>query len=131
MNDQWYQYLYNNDDDLLNDSDSDEDLSQLDGKSQGAISRFTLRSRLSNAADSHNISRLSHLQSKAILSTAKKVRSSENNVVKVMKSPIEKLRELIDNVDLCRFLRVIWLLTPMMNPRTLKSRVFNLNHEAI
>ena len=59
INDQWYQFLYNYDDQILNDDDDDS--VSLANKSQGNISRFTLNSKLSNTARS-NMSKISKLQ---------------------------------------------------------------------
>lgn len=68
INDQWYQFIYNYDDQCLDDDDEDDTVSMT--RSQGGISRFTLNSKLSNAGQS-NLSKISKLQSKCLQQKAK------------------------------------------------------------
>jgi len=44
------------------------------------------------------------------------------------KKPIERLHELLANIDICRFIRINWLLSPMINARSVKLRLFNFNY---
>jgi hypothetical protein len=44
------------------------------------------------------------------------------------KKPIERLNELLVNIDICRFIRINWLLSPMINARSVKLRLFNFNY---
>ena len=41
------------------------------------------------------------------------------------RAPIEKLNDLLKSIDICRLIRLNWLLGPMINRRTVKSRIFN------
>ena len=42
-------------------------------------------------------------------------------------NPIEKLNELLDKLDICRFIRISWLLSPMVNAKNAKARIFNFD----
>jgi len=44
------------------------------------------------------------------------------------KTPLQLLNELIESIDICRFIRINWLLAPMINSRSAKMRLFNFNH---
>ena len=44
------------------------------------------------------------------------------------KKPIERLHELLASIDICRFIRINWLLSPMINARSAKLRLFNFNY---
>lgn len=101
--------------------DSGSDVSGFrDDQSAGGVSRFTLASRLSNANKS-NLSQISKIQNKVVNSVRR------SSVLNHSKSPLERLKELTDSIDLCSFLRVNWLMSPMINSRQMKHRVFNLN----
>lgn len=140
INDQWYQFIYNND--LLNDTESDAYIS--DNKSQGNISKFTLHSKLSNAAKS-NISRISQLQNQYLqqnktLNDAsnilQKQKATQNaqakkNERQQRKKPLQLLQDLIESIDICRFIRINWLLAPMIDSRSVKMRLFNFNYHQV
>ena len=49
----------------------------------------------------------------------------------VGKKPIERLSELMDKVDICRLIRINWLLSPMINSRSTKLRLFNFNYKQV
>ena len=88
------------------------------GISASGQSRFTLNSRLSNASKSA-LSRLSRLQSKVLVQTKERV----STCLKV-KSPFDRLQTLCDEIDMMNFLFVNWLISPIIDARAVKSRVF-------
>jgi hypothetical protein len=85
VNEQWYQFIYNND--------------GLDSGSEGGKSRFSLHSKISRKS---YVSRISQMK------IMKKMGQK-------FKNPREKLKELIGEIDICRFIRINWLLAPIIN----------------
>lgn len=111
MNDQWYQFIYN--DHQLNDSGC------------SGTSKFTLRSKFSKRS---NMSQLSQLQNHLLFSKSeKKADPGAAARATTPQSPLAKLRHLIDNLDIFKFIRVSWLLSPMINGRKVRTRLFNFN----
>jgi hypothetical protein len=107
INDQWYQFIYNTD--ILNDSESE------DGKSIGGRSRFSLHSKISDKSYASKLALLQKI----------KVRTTQDSK---LKNPLERLRELVDGIDICRFIRINWFLLPIINSQSVKKRLFNFNH---
>lgn len=47
------------------------------------------------------------------------------------KGPYERLNELIDSINIFRFIRITWLLSPIINSRSIKTRLFNFGHHQV